>query len=414
MDLSFYEASRSLRQTPNAHYLSQKQAQINALWENGTQTSFTVLKQDEIGSAIYSPIDVSIDMAIDIGTGYKKSDDFKVFSHKDITTRHDTGILYQYADNHWITINTGDLASPISSIEVRRCNNWLRWIDKESGKIYSEPCAIDYELSSPNPQRDKDIVVSNGHCLVICQGNKDTWKIEKNQRFVFNGQPFKLGAINNLLDDDYSTTNATLLYLDLYLDTIEPDDDLQNGIANVEYDYVVTIDNDIVQQEHGFEGQLVAHTSLNGINVQRDIRWTSMNKFATIDDDGVFILSGQVGDVAKLKASLADNPDVFDIVEIEIINPISDSYEVVIEPSFTSIRQKETIVFNVSLCNNGVKQDDQVIAEIVSGDKYVTLNNTEMNEFSLTCNTPSTNPLIISFNSGDITKTVQIALKSYF
>lgn len=335
MDFPHYVNSRAIRKPPNERYLQQKQAEVDALWENWTQTSFNVLKQKELGSDIFEPCEVSVDLAIDIGTGFKKSDDFKVLSHRKIDTKHDLGMLYQFSDNYWITINDGDIASPTSTIEVRRCNNSLKWMDKiGDGTVLVEPCAIEYEISSPFPQKDKDVIVANGHAVIICQNNEHTATIEKNDRFIFNSQPFKVAAINNVLLDDYSHING-LMYIDAYLDMIEDDDNLELGIANY-----------------------------------------------------------------------------FEVHEPEPDPPLPE--EIKIDPSFSEIRQNEQRTFEVYLTRGGAKQPDVVNITTSGASKNVTLSYVDTNTFSLTCNMPSGQPLILTLESGGVTTIKEIKLKSYF
>ena len=112
-------------------------------------------------------------------------------------------------------INTNGFESPTNSVEVRRCNNIMKWVDTTNGNVNEEWCAIDYELSSPQPLKDKDIVVANGHIFVIVQGNERTRSIRKNQRFIFNGQPYKLVGYQTLLNNNDLTTHSTLLYIDM-------------------------------------------------------------------------------------------------------------------------------------------------------------------------------------------------------
>lgn len=416
MNLPFYETAQTTRTTPREEYLAQKQAEINANWSNSTQNSFEVLMQEAIGSNIYHQVDVSIDMAIDIGTGYKKGDDFKIFSHKNIFTDHETGLMYQYGDNYWIAVNTGRLASPISSVEVRRCNNILKWVDATTGVVHELPCAVDYELSSPSPQRDKDIIVANGHCLVICQGNDLTWALEKNQRFVMNGQPFKLSAINNLHHDDLNIDSPTLLYLDMYLDTEESDDDLINDVANAfEYNYAVSINGAVAEQVNDSEIQMVAQAYLNGDSIDKDIEW-SVNGKSTISDSGVLVLNGEVGDVVVVKATLSGNKDIFDTHSITIVDSIDDAYEIIINPSFTEIRQKQTIDFTATLYKNGVAQSDLVSLDLTgqSIDRVELVILSENNHYRLYCSQPSKYPITMTFTSGATQKIVPLTLKAYF
>ena len=85
MDFPMYDNARKLVKRPHDAYLSHLQALINERWENSTQTIFSVYQQADIGSDEWIEQPISIDTAIDIGTGFKKGDDFKVFSHKNIS-----------------------------------------------------------------------------------------------------------------------------------------------------------------------------------------------------------------------------------------------------------------------------------------------------------------------------------------
>ena len=126
MNLPMYENMRKLIQTPHDAYINQLQALVNDRWENSTQTSSIIYQQSAIGSDVYNQVDISVDTAIDIGTGFKKGDDFKVFSHKDISAVVPLGLLYRTDNDYWICINTNEFESPTNSIEVRRCNNIMK------------------------------------------------------------------------------------------------------------------------------------------------------------------------------------------------------------------------------------------------------------------------------------------------
>lgn len=416
MSLPYYaNALKTRPSNPKEHYLQQKQAQVDALWDISTQNNEIVLMQEEIGSNEYIEMPISVDTAIDLSTGFKKGDDYKIFSHKNISTNHAIGLMYQYANNYWITIDNSDLASAVSSIEVRRCNNKLKWIDKTNGAINEVPCVIDYELSSPSPQRDKDIIVANGHVVVICQSNELTESIEKNQRFIFNGQPFKLSAINNLHYDDIDVNLTPLMYLDLYLDIIEPDDDIINNIANKgEYDYQIIINNAPKQQTHDFSGQLVASAYRNGELIDVDMVWNA-NEFATVDEQGVFSLSGDIGDIAIITATIANNQAVTASVSIAIVDSVVDYYDIVMTPNITEIRQKQKISFILTLYKNGVATNDVVNATVVTGGQHVSLiKDIAENSYILSCNGLTSNNVILRFVSDQYSTDKSISLKSFF
>ena len=256
MDFPMYDNARKLVKKPHDAYLSHLQALINERWENSTQTIFSVYQQADIGSDEWIEQSISIDTAIDIGTGFKKGDDFKVFSHKNISADMKLGIMFRTEEDYWICTNTNGYASPTNSCEVRRCNNVMKWVDPETGFVNQQWCAIDYELSSPRPSKDKDIVVADGHIFVLVQGNDLTRSIPKNQRFIFNGLAFKVSAYQTLLNKDDVTFHSNLLYIDMYADTVQPSDDLVNGVANAtDYQYAIELQPDITEQIDGFTGQ---------------------------------------------------------------------------------------------------------------------------------------------------------------
>lgn len=409
-----YESMRSLSTTPHNHYINQLQALINNRWENSTQTSYAIYQQSEIGSDTYTLTDVSVDTAIDIGTGFKKGDDFKVFSHKDISLDVPLGIMYKTDRDYWICVNTNEFESPTNSIEVRRCNNIMKWVDPSNGFVNQQWCAIDYELSTPQPSKDKDIIVANGHIFVIVQGNELTRAIRKNQRFIFNGQPYKISAYQTMLNDDANTEHSTLLYIDMYLDTIQPSDDLVNNIANAtDYIYTVEIQPDFSQQVSGFTGQVSATVEFNGEVVDKDIVWSG-NEYVTIDDNGDYELTGGVGDVAIITATLSGNQNVFATCEIEIVDNVVDIYDVVIEPSFDEVRQKQPMTFTAYLYQNGVRQDD----EVTWGYSGLTTDYFALSQdghtFTLSVLKLTNDPLTLTFSAGVATKTIDVMLKPLF
>lgn len=409
-----YDSLRALIETPKEHYINQMQALVDDRWENSTQTSFEVQMQKDIGSEVYGDVEVSVDASIDAGTGYKKGDDFKIFSHRDIRLETPTGLMYKFANNYWITTNTNNLASPVGAYEVRRCNNVLRWIDPYNGFLHEVPCVLDYELSSPQPLKDKDVITANGHILVTVQGNELTGTITKNQRFIFNGQPFKVVGIQNLLNDDINTYESNLFYIDMFLDMEQEEDDLVKDIANrTEYNYTITIDPPISKQVAGFKGQLSATVRLNGQIVDRTIVWEG-NSFITIDSEGNYTLSEMRGKTATIKAYIKGNPDLYDTVDIQIVSAVENNYSIVVYPELKEVRSKIPVTFEVSLYNNGVKQDD-IVDYKTDGSNAVNYTLTrEDNIFTLSTLLPSTTPLKITFFVGDTSKTLDVLLKPFF
>lgn len=414
MDLPMYQNMRELIKDPNTYYLDHLQALVNDRWENGTQTAFNVWQEEPFASDKWDEVQISIDTAIDIGTGFKKGDDFKVFSHKNISHQVPLGTMFKTDRDYWICINTNGFASPTNSCEVRRCNNIMKWIDPQTGYVNKQWCCIDYELSSPQPLKDRDIVVANGHVFITVQGNDRTRALKKNQRFIFNGQAYKLMGWQTLLDDEATQTHSNLLYIDMYLDMIKPTDDMVNMIANADdYKYSIDIQPDFDEQVQGFTGHISATVSLNGEVVDRELLWAG-NDYVEVDTQGNYTLIGESGTVAKISVSIDGNPDLVATHEVTIVDTLEDNYEIVISPAFTEVRQKLPQSFSVYLYNNGVQQSNEVECDCSGANpSHYTLVQ-DGHDFILHVDKISTEPLVMTFISDEVTKTINVMLKPFF
>ena len=173
MTLTYYNNYlTNIARNPNQAYLQDAQAFNQDVWNNSTQTWFSIQEEDDVGAGTYHLTYVSVDMALDLETGNKKSDDWKIFSFRDLGTETKIGLMYKYANNYWLSCNTDELAGATKSEEVRRCNNFLKWIDPNSGHLNTYPCVIDYSIQSPQPLKDKDIATANGHIAGIVTGKQ--------------------------------------------------------------------------------------------------------------------------------------------------------------------------------------------------------------------------------------------------
>lgn len=416
MSLKYYQNYlQNLSHTPSQHWNDGMQAFVNSVWDNSTQTQEIVTEETFIGSKKYDPVNVSVDMAIELATGTKRPDDFKTFSYKDLSIDTIIGTMYYYSDNYWIAVKTDEYGSPTKSVGVRRCNNIARWIDPDNGALIEQHCILDYNYSGTQPKYQKDVNTPNGNKTLIIQGNSHTLKLKKNQRFVFNGQPFVLNGIDNFQQPNAVSENTTILFFNISLDLeYSQYDDYENNIANAySYLYSINIIDNLTEQISGYEGKLNTEIKLNNEIVSRKVVWTG-NKFVDVQQDGSYIITGVVGKVATITASIEGNKDVFDVINITIVEEAEDQKEIVIDPLYVQIRQDQTIEFTVDIYNNGVKLPD-IVTCVPSGvpSNYYTLDS-EDNKFKLTSHKVTKTPLNLTFSDGDIARTIQIELKSLF
>lgn len=228
-------------QEPNEYFRDLQQAAIDQEWEV-TSARYTIKEQSDFGSDVYNDVEVWIDNVVGMTSrGMSNGDDFRRLIFQDINHPVRKGLYYKFDESTYITYFTDEYASLVKDIGVRRCNNALRIIDPESGKIFSAPCVIDYDMTSPAEQVGRYILTPNNHATIMVQGNSDTLRLFKiNTRYILGGRPFKLLAYQNALIDKAVAPNPTLLYLDLYLDEIHSGDDIENQIAdNSSIDYPI-------------------------------------------------------------------------------------------------------------------------------------------------------------------------------
>lgn len=239
MALPFFDAgvaSGIASPSPNNDMREMLQEYVNDQWENSTAI-VKLQEQAALGSSVYNEVEAMIASVRDlITTGLMVSRDFIKVFFKDFTHNVFKGRYYKYEDNYWMIDDISPYEGVAPLISLRRCNNALRIIDPTSGNIFSAPCVVDYDMTSPMAQTSKYLITPNNHATIQVQANTDTMRLFKlNTRYIISGRPFKLLAMQNALIHDDTLKNPTVLYLDLYLDELHDEDDLTNGIADNGY-----------------------------------------------------------------------------------------------------------------------------------------------------------------------------------
>lgn len=415
MSMTFFQNYlENISKSPSENYKDLQQAFVDTQWYDSTLEQ-TIYEETFHGSFKFKPVDAWKNSIGEFTVQISKNEkDYRRLLFRDQRHKVERGRLYDFDDNYWITYDPTSDIEPYAEVYVRRCNNWLKWIDRENGQINCVPCVLDYEVGSPSPQKSKTTVLPNGHVVLWVQGNELTRKIRKNDRFIFNGDPYKFTSYNAYLQQDYVDELVPMLYMDLYLDEIQPSDDLENNIANRgEIDYSITITQGDFAQSTGGVGKLNATVVFNGDTVEREIDWISMNDNINIDSDGNYVIVGENGTQGIIRAYIMGNNETYDEITINI-DEGSSQKKLVFEPYFEEISQNETIRFNVNVYIDGTKQADAVQANVnnLDGTYYSLVTNN--NVFEITAKKISTTPLSITFSDGDINETIELRLKSLF
>ena len=390
MSLPYFENALSggYLQTPNDYFRDLQQAAIDNLFDC-TSARYTVQEQDAIGASTYHEIDVWLDYIVGTtSSGVKNGQDFTQLMFRDIEHPVFQGLYYIFDDNYHISYFYNRYDGLEKALAVRRCNNVMRIVDPENGSIFSIPCVIDYDMTSPTPQVSTYIVTPNNHATVMVQGNADTLRLFKlNTRYIFGGRPFKLLAYQNALIDESIAQYPTLLYLDLYLDELHDKDDIENGVAdNGLYQYSIEIDSDSMELTTGTTGTLGASVTLNGEEVNREVIWNSNDSnIVTIDSQGNYQVVGTEGQSCTITATLQGNTSVTASIKIAVVSTELLQTKIVLDPSFNKIRQYETVDFTVkaSYGSQLYTPSDVVISlsenSVVLSNQYLSIQNVQGN-----------------------------------
>lgn len=410
-----------IAQTPHDSWRGLNQASINTSWQDTTQIR-KIKEQSFPFTDEYTEYEVWISTVADISVNTNKEiSDFIRVLFKDINHKgNHRGQKYLYdpsGKDSWQTYLCYDAIEPLSQVadtKLVRCNNYLKWIN-EDGIIVKEPCFVGYELTSTNNQIAKGGTVENRRLVVMIQGNEETNKIIPNQRFILNHKSaFKITQINSFMMDDINTEEVPLLELFIEWTSILPSDDLENNLADINYnDYKISFDIDNIVAPNGYKGVINTTVTRQDNIIQSDIVWESNNdNVITVDNDGNYEIIGQVGDTAILTCHLNGDDNIYSQLSVEVIATQQDNYTLVVSPMIEYISQLDTQDFDCGVYKNGVLDSTAIVTCTPSwiDNNYYILTNVD-NVYSLTNNKRSNNALTLTFsatNCADVVMTIKL------
>lgn len=410
--------------TPNDYYRDLAQSFINQSWTNNAaktpENGGEIKEQAGIGSNEYKIIDAWVKTTVgDVTTGMRDSGDFLKIYFRDIGHVVARGLYYQFYNSWWICNEFGHFSGIAQDCGLRRCNNVLKIVDPENGSVFSAPCVVDYDMSSPSVQVSRYILTPNNHATVMVQGNVNTLRLFKtNTRYVLSGRPFKLYGYQNALNLNLTTDYDTLLYLDLYLDEIHDGDDLVNGVAyNGDYNYKAKINSTDMTLSAGSTGALTVDVVLNGKEVDRPVVWkTSDCKVVTIDQNGNYAVVGEIGQSADITVMLSGNEAVTDSIKITVGEQVVEP-EIYLDPAFNKIREYQTIEFKVKVSVGGkeIEPDTVGVSLENNGNEYLGITQTTSG-WKMICYKRSSTPIAVLVDvtslSHNINKTAKFDIQA--
>lgn len=378
MALKYYNSSRPTRvSNPTQAYYDDFVAISDDIFSNAPNVVYNEIQYEaHYGQRDFKPIPmVRVDSVVNYNTGIQVGDDYKIFMFTpDFPIEPFYGMKFKWGRNYWLVTNVDNLGSLVTNVEVRRCNNTLRFFDENGNKIY-EPCILDQVLRFTNNNDTMTIVTGKAEQYVWCQRNSRTVKIKPNDRFLFGVPEQRIGfrlyagglgnSLNTITGDDNSPT-LTQFYIEEYEINYQ-EDDIENGFASAErYEYSIDISENNTYFDIGTTATLNAVVYRGKEVVNKNVIWTSSDEdIISVNDKTLTAISA--GEVT-LYATMEDNKNVYGSINVTVLGSETedDIYNILINPDINYVLEGETISITANLYKNGIKQDNMLTIVDVS------------------------------------------------
>ena len=421
--LTFYSNYlHNVARTPNQKWREEQQAFIDEMFDNTTVARYDVYEEGyPFDFKFVNNPDCWVGTVLDMTTGMiKDSDDYRSLYFKNTDHESGRGRYFKWNDNYWIVYETTTHElETISTCNIRRCNNWLKWLT-DKGEVIQYPCVIEGELTSANAQVAKTITQANSHITVMVQGNPDTLSIRKNARFMFNHSVYKFYAINNYMQVDYVDDSAPLLFMDFYLDMEIDEDNVEENLADdLRKDFVVESNIKQITGQPNINGRIISKVYHNNqeISSPRLEYSTSNNYVVDVDSNGNYYLRNNGNAVIEVRV-LGNELSTINIpVTVEDIT--TPTYSIVVTPIITNLRQGLSMEFSAKVVDSLNNEIDETVVLTPSGTdnkNNYTITSDGDNTWILTNNLKSKLPLTLTFSNAtyNIDYVMNINLKAMF
>ena len=366
---------------------------------------------------IYEEYEVHVDTISEFTTNTTKVEgDYLSLIYRDCSHQTYRGQKVLYEGKPYLIYQKTEPLSKISRSKIIKCNNKVKFVDKETGAIITEPVFVGFELSATNNNTTKDATVDSRRLICMIQGNEYTSEFLEEQRFMLSKKKaFKITQIGDVNKDDINEDYPSMITLYIEWSPVTPNDNKDLLIADYyNSQYTLTINSTDLSLAPSSIGQLSATVKLNDV-VQTGIplKWsTSDSNVITIDSLGNYQVVGINGSTALIACSIDGNDSVFDEIDVDIITiPIEDK-QIVINPSAnTRLLQTKSLDINYGVYNGDILTSD-VVTITPSGASASNYTLTySSGKVTVTNLLKTTTNLVLTFTSGTLdAKSITITL----
>lgn len=333
MALEFYNAFRNAFDGEPANYWQElRQAAVDDTWFD-TSTVRKVQGQTMPGMRTYACESVQVNSVLDPKTGTSLGDNYRKIIYRvlkdneikdDLTkTKRWLGKYYKLEGYTWLTINTNTNIGALATAVLEKCNNSLKWYDKDK-ILHVWPCVFERTLGSTSfSWGSQEVPEVDSTTLIKVQLNEETAKIPFNQRFLFDGHAFQVKQLNN---------HISKTYLEIYMfeTQIQANDDLENNIANLPDNVVpFTAESKILPEVNNLlKGDTQTFTVYNYVDGKPNADTFSVvcsgpkenvNYILTIIDGNTFTIENLAQSYEPLVITCTNNSNPDDVVSVELL-----------------------------------------------------------------------------------------------
>ena len=360
-------------------------------------------------------------------TGSKMPNDYQVIYFQDTRIRGlYTGAKVKYGGNTWLAISPFNVADPMSSAVVRRCNAVWKHLDYY-GNVLAEPFVFQdgRAQSTANEYLDYS-VIPNWYQKCVMQLNDDTKELAYNRRIVLGSSVVEVRGLVDVITDFSGQTNeetglpepSHVIFFDAQFQEPIEIDDMENGIAGGKaFSWII---KPSFSASMGVNStQTISVGSLRNNEApdteKHPVSYlfsSSDENVLTVDENGIVTSVGE--GTATVAITLEQNPNIKAIVEITVTAETPQA-EFVFTPKLpTTMKQMQTYTGTVSVMQGGTEIETPIKMTAHGGTQAAdAVFDSDGNTLSIQSYQASNMPLSLVFNANEhgLTYTANIQLE---
>lgn len=362
-------------------------------------------------------------------TGAKMPNDYQSIYFQDTRIKGlYTGAKVTYAGNTWLAISPFNIADPMSSAVVRRCNAVWKHLDYY-GNVISEPFIFHDGRASATANEYLDwSVIPNWYQKCVMQLNDETRELAYNRRIVLGSSVVEVRGLVDFITDFTGETKkengepepSHVMFFDVQYQQPIDIDDMERGIAGGKAFSWKIIPSCSAEMSVGAQQTISVRSVRNGEAPDTDKHpvsyWfeSSNESVLSVDDNGV--VTGITEGEAYVTVTLAQNQSIVESVKITVTEEEIQP-EFVFSPELpTRMKQLQTYTGVISILQGGTELSGTIsVGAYGPTESAAVLFDNATRQLAIEAYEPADIPLSLVFKADEynLTLTKQIKLEGF-